>query len=125
MSMVRIALASLLVAMAAHVAGAQPVNPDSVARGKLDAAQKLAQQRRVADARREVVDVIRMPGVSASLRAQSYLMAGNLSFRERDYATARRAFKRLLDLPDASEEDRKAARLGLQMVDTFEGTRTP
>jgi hypothetical protein len=121
MSMVRIALASL----AAHVAGAQPVNPDSVARGKLDAAQKLAQQRRVADARREVVDVIRMPGVSASLRAQSYLMAGNLSFRERDYATARRAFKRLLDLPDASEEDRKAARLGLQMVDTFEGTRTP
>ena len=125
MRIMRVVVGLVFVVVAMPAAGAQPVSPDFVARGKLDTAQKLAQQRRVADARREVVEVIRMPGVSGPLRVQSYLMAGNLSFRERDYATARRAFKRLLDLPEATEEDRRAARLGLQMVDTFEGTRAP
>jgi hypothetical protein len=125
MRIARTLLGLVLALAAVQSAGAQAPSPDFVARGKLDTAQKLAQQRRVTDARREVVEVIQMPGVSAPLRAQSYLLAGNLSFRERDYATARRAFKRLLDFPEATEEDRKAARLGLQMVDTFDSSRTP
>jgi hypothetical protein len=125
MRVTHVVLGLVLAIAAVPPVGAQAPSPDFVARGKLDTAQKLAQQRRVADARREVVEVIRMPGVSGPLRAQSYLMAGNLSFRERDYATARRAFKRLLDFPEATEEDRKAARRGLQMVDTFDSARTP
>jgi hypothetical protein len=117
-------VAVTMVLAVAGVASAQQVNPaDVVARGKLDLARLLMQQSRWREAQDSLIEVIQMPGVSGAVRGQSFLMAGNLALRTQDYGTARIAYTKLLDLPGASEEDRKAARFGLDLVESFERVR--
>lgn len=47
-------------------------------------------------------------------------MTGNLSMRVRDYKTARLAFQKVLGQAGATDEDRKAAQLGLSLLDMLE-----
>lgn len=118
----RLAVLGMMLALgAAGPARAQQVNPaDIVARGKLDLARFLMQSSKYNEAGEVLIEVLKMGGLSAPVRGQAYLMTGNLSMRVRDYKTARLAFQKVLGQAGATDEDRKAAQLGLSLLDMLE-----
>jgi len=115
-------LLALTLALGATGAAAQPSNAEiweKIGRTKIDGIRFLVGEKKFAEAREEIVDILRNGSFSAEIRAGAIMQRGHIGMRTSDYKAALKDYQIVQQMPGVSAELKKQAQTAAEFADSF------